>query len=315
MKYQPPAGKLGDAPYENGNLTAGLRGDIPPAAAIEHPMREIVHVIEFAGLTPAGDDLEQLRKAIVAIVDSMSGGGAPVNYLTLNQAAARLPIFPEVSAADGKINVYAPGGGSILVPAGVGIMHRGIAPYNTSDYAAPARTFVTAANRTYHLRWTPSGGFALRDLADPAYNPAVQAESSVVFDSAFDDMLVSRIVTNGLNEATITNLRNRTRLFHEVSFERTLGNSVSWAPLEDTAVTLNWARTPRFGQPLLRGLRSYGVNQGPAWGAGYGMLGMVYLRHAASSATRYGHPSIEYMYDDSSRNAGSAIIVEQFVAE
>lgn len=315
MKYQPPAGKLGDAPYENGNLAAGLRGDIPPAAAIEHPMREVVHVIEFAGLTPAGDDLEQLRKAIVAIFESMSGGGAPENYLTLNQAAARLPIYPEVSSLDGKIGVYAPAAGTILVPPGIAFMHRGIAPHNTSDYAAPARTFATVANKTYHLRWTPAGGFALRDLADPAYNPAVQAEGNATFDSAFDDMLVSRVVTNGLNEATVTNLRNRTRLFHEVSFECSLGNSTSWAALADTAVMLDWARTPRFGQPLLRGLRSYGVNQGPGWGSGYGMLGMVYLRHAAGSATRYGHPNIEFMYDDSSHNAGAAIIVEQFVAE
>ena len=315
MKYQPPAGKLGDAPYENGNLAAGIRGDIPPAAAIEHPMREIAHVIEFAGLAPSDADLEQLRKAIVAIFESMSGGGAPESYLTLNQAAARLPIFPEVSGVDGKINVYSPGGGSILVPTGAAFMHRGIAPYNTSDYGEPARTFATAANKTYHLRWTPVGGFALKDVAAPSYNAALLAEGNPAIDSAYDDMLVSRVVTNGLNEATITNLRNRTRLFHEVSFERTLGNSISWSALEDTAVTLNWARTPRFGQPLLGGLRSYAVNQGPNWGSGYGMLGMIYLRHAAGSATRYGHPNIEFMYDDSSHNAGSAIIVEQFVAE
>jgi hypothetical protein len=53
-----------DAPYINGNPSIGLAGSIPPAAAFEHPMREIVHMIEKSGLAPSEADLHQLLKAI-----------------------------------------------------------------------------------------------------------------------------------------------------------------------------------------------------------------------------------------------------------
>lgn len=65
MEYVPPYTSVDpDAPYINGNPATGTKGSIPPAAAFEHPMREIVHAIEQAGLTPDGDDLTQLWQAI-----------------------------------------------------------------------------------------------------------------------------------------------------------------------------------------------------------------------------------------------------------
>lgn len=72
MKYVAPYGAVDpDAPYINGNPATGTRGSIPPNAAFEHTMREIVEVIEYAGLTPDAEDLTQLRQAIVDLI----GGG------------------------------------------------------------------------------------------------------------------------------------------------------------------------------------------------------------------------------------------------
>ena len=57
-----------DAAYQNGNPSAGIPGSIVPAAAIEHPQRELLHVILKAGLTPDENTLTQLYEAIVKIV-------------------------------------------------------------------------------------------------------------------------------------------------------------------------------------------------------------------------------------------------------
>lgn len=69
MKYVPPLGSVdSDAAYQNGNPSAGVPGSIVPAAAIEHPQRELLHVILKAGLTPDENTLTQLYEAIVKIV-------------------------------------------------------------------------------------------------------------------------------------------------------------------------------------------------------------------------------------------------------
>ena len=65
MKYQPPYGLTDpNAPYINGNPAAGIEGSIPPAAAFEYPMREIVSLIANSNLTPSDADLLQLLKSV-----------------------------------------------------------------------------------------------------------------------------------------------------------------------------------------------------------------------------------------------------------
>lgn len=67
MQYVPPInGDVGDPnrSYVNANVSIGLQGSIPPAESVEHPMREIVNVIEDAGLVPDSEDLTQLSQAI-----------------------------------------------------------------------------------------------------------------------------------------------------------------------------------------------------------------------------------------------------------
>jgi hypothetical protein len=65
MRYVQPYGVSDpDAPYVNGDPTIGREGSIPPAAAIEHPMREVVAVIAKSGIRPNEEHLEQLAEGV-----------------------------------------------------------------------------------------------------------------------------------------------------------------------------------------------------------------------------------------------------------
>ncbi|WP_038384938.1 hypothetical protein [Bradyrhizobium elkanii] len=65
MKYNQPYGVSdANAPYVNGDPSIGRAGSIPPAASIEYPQREIVNLINAAGLTPDNADLAQLARGI-----------------------------------------------------------------------------------------------------------------------------------------------------------------------------------------------------------------------------------------------------------
>lgn len=71
-----------NASYVNGNPGTGTPGSIPPAAAFEHTMREIVQTIIDNGLTPTSADLEQLSKAIQAdLVNGVADTGTTNNIV------------------------------------------------------------------------------------------------------------------------------------------------------------------------------------------------------------------------------------------
>ncbi|MEO3997172.1 hypothetical protein [Mesorhizobium sp. CAU 1732] len=246
MRYTAPPGGDLDAPYIDGNRNAGIKGSVVPAAAVEHPQRELDHLIAFSGQTPDRTDLEQVRKAIESLISAATGGGDTSKFLLVSQARARLPIFPEILSADGRMNVTSPAAGTVLVPPTVAFQHRGIFPMSTSDYSEAQRSFATVANKTYHLRWTLADGFVLRDLANAGYNPAVAAETNERFDSSYDDMLIARVTTNGSNVATITNLANRNalafmQLIHGTDVKLGSQNGANFL----VSHAFNWARTPK----------------------------------------------------------------------
>jgi hypothetical protein len=65
VKYIAPYGVNDpDAPYHNGDPSLGRAGSIPPAAAFEHHMRELVHMISKCKLTPTDQDFYQLFKSV-----------------------------------------------------------------------------------------------------------------------------------------------------------------------------------------------------------------------------------------------------------
>jgi len=100
MRYVPPVGAIDPAaPYIDGNPSAGVKGSAVPAAAIEHPQREILAVIEAAGLEPNTEDLTQLRQAVWALID---GGVAAHEARTDNPhdvLAVQLPDLEQVVRA------------------------------------------------------------------------------------------------------------------------------------------------------------------------------------------------------------------------
>lgn len=82
MKYQAPYGVSNpDAPYINGDPTIGRQGSIPPAAAFEYPMREIVAVIDKSKMNPTDADLMQMAKAIRSQRMNYSEDSGGVNAL------------------------------------------------------------------------------------------------------------------------------------------------------------------------------------------------------------------------------------------
>lgn len=95
MQYVPPVGGAADDPHVTGNRVTGVEGTEVPGEAIEHPQREIVHVIKQAGLKPSGTVLTQLHQAILALSPGVPASTiiwvplltAPSGYFKANGAA------------------------------------------------------------------------------------------------------------------------------------------------------------------------------------------------------------------------------------
>lgn len=65
MKYVQPWGISDpDASYINGDPSIARKGSIPPAAAFEHPMRELVEIIDKSFMVPSESDLGQVSKGV-----------------------------------------------------------------------------------------------------------------------------------------------------------------------------------------------------------------------------------------------------------
>lgn len=64
MLYNPPTGGASNDPYIGKNVAAGIQGSTIPPAAVEYPQREIVAVIDAAGMSRTNADLQQMLKAI-----------------------------------------------------------------------------------------------------------------------------------------------------------------------------------------------------------------------------------------------------------
>lgn len=221
---------------------------------------ELGDLVNYAGVAPSDVDNTTVRQAVLALIASATGG-TPVGYILMDQARARLPIYPEILTAGGTITVVVPSAGNVRLPGGIDFLHRGIFPVTTSQ-----TDFPTDPSKTYHMRWDPTNGFRLRDLANVGYNPSTLAETDMGFDSTFDDLLIARVITNSSNVATITNLVNKNRMTYEFAKSGS-GTVVSTGTGFDgvnyaESFSYNFARTPMVmitgfaGQtlfPLLQG--------------------------------------------------------------
>lgn len=202
---------------------------------------ELGNLITHAGLTPTDDRFTQVREAVLAMIAAATGGGDPSAYLLLSQARARLPIFPETQTVDNKLGVTTLSAGTVRVPGGVTVLHRGVFPIVTAQ-----QDFATDASKTYHVRQASDGTFTLKDLASGVYNAGSDPETDPAFDSTYDDVLHARVVTNSSNIATITNLRNASRLIGTATNAAAMTNNPSANSANRTAVDVfDLARTPQ----------------------------------------------------------------------
>lgn len=212
---------------------------------------ELANLILFTGLTPTDTDMSQVRKAIQAMIAAATGGGDTSTYLLMTQARARLPIFAEWQTGDGTVNITSPANGIVRLPGGIDLIHRGIYTVTTVQ-----TDFNTAVSKTYHLRWNPTDGFTLKDLANLTYNPTSAAETDAGFDSRYDDVLVARIVTNAGNVPTITNLVNKHSLVKiglaAKSVTRTPSTPQGGLVVGFDNIPLLWARTPQIAMTAQR---------------------------------------------------------------
>jgi hypothetical protein len=96
VRYHQPFGVSDpDAGYINGNTATGVRGSIPPAAAIEYPQREIVAAISGCGLTPSDTNTQlfwALQLAdVMNVLKKGTNGGTPTQW---SMSCPALPIMP-----------------------------------------------------------------------------------------------------------------------------------------------------------------------------------------------------------------------------
>lgn len=186
-----------------------------------------------AGLTRYATTAEAAARTINNAAVTPLGLGALFDLL-LNQ-----PIFPEV-AGNGLFTVTSPGAGTVRVAAGTSWTIRGAFTYTSAQ-----TDLATVANKTYHLRWDRTNGFALYDLANGAYNPSAVPEADPTFDTSYDSMLVARVITNGANAAAITPLVNKNVLSFTAVKSTMETKSGGWPGLPQITGNMNWARTPQ----------------------------------------------------------------------
>lgn len=224
------------------NCTPGARdGTAVEAAWLNGVLMQIRQAVRGMGITEDNADDDMLLKAIQAA----AAGLVPEAALL-----ASLPVHALVGAA-GTL-AYTSGAGTIIVSTGQSITRRGFKVYALDNLSLANRTFVTLANKTYHLRWYapgigratpaaswPYGRLYLEDIADLTYNPSALAEANSAFDSTYDSLILARVVTDGANALTVTALLNQPRLTGIFSRASTKPGTVY-----TTTHTFNWSRVP-----------------------------------------------------------------------
>jgi hypothetical protein len=245
MQYQAPIGASDpDQPYIDGNASTGTEGSPVPAAAIEHPMREIINAIVAGGEEPDETKQDQLATVIAKLLSKAVDLSA-------------MPLYPEIMTADNRLRITDLIG-SIEINSSQSWLIRGAELRNTDEYSVIERTFNYEENKTYHLRWNKSEGFVLKDLDDSLYNIAAKPETDMNFDSSYDDMLIARVITDETNSATITKLINVNDLQLSATVQESAsirtGATGGW--IWQTSIALEWSRTPLFVMAQM----GFGVN-------------------------------------------------------
>jgi len=118
VKYVQPYG-ISDpnASYINGDPSIARQGSIPPAAAFENPMRELVHIITDSNLVPSDTDLEQCAKGMRSQFMNYCIDTGSVNTLSV---ALSPPIGAYTFGLPLRVRVANTNTGSTTIDAGAG---------------------------------------------------------------------------------------------------------------------------------------------------------------------------------------------------
>lgn len=143
MKYIQPVGGAASDPYVDANPSGGIEGSPVPAAAIEHPQRELVALLVDAGIAPTDADLTQVTKAVRTLIQRQSsvvvaaGGTADALVGAYSPAVTTLSngmvLYIRASAANtSSTPTFTPNNG---VVAAKGIVKMNGAPLAPADIA------------------------------------------------------------------------------------------------------------------------------------------------------------------------------------
>lgn len=210
-------------------------------AVVDHSGAALVGSEFFESLCFLLYDEMNTRFVLVPWSNSKSfgtGGGGGGSY-------DKLPVYPEVTTNNSFLTVNIISAGTLEIATSQIILHRGSVEHDTASYSVSERQLTTVGNKTYHIRWSPTGKFKIKDLADSGYNPSSLNDNDPIFDSSYDDMLVAKVVTDGSNTATVTKLKNKHKLVVEAMVELiNTGNDGQNTAYGQLILTYNWARTP-----------------------------------------------------------------------
>lgn len=139
MKYQAPYGSTDpNASYVDRNTPGAVAGSKVPAAAIEHPQREIANVITKAGLTASADDLLQLAKVIRSL---------RLNHVPATLAGSALTVTLDPAPAsydDIRVLWVVPGAANAAGAMTININGLGAVPVTVDGGDPPAAAFKAA---------------------------------------------------------------------------------------------------------------------------------------------------------------------------
>lgn len=215
MKYVAPLNgdqSNADRPYVDANPATGIEGSIPSAAAIEHPMREIVEVIKSAGLEPDETNLKQLKTAIekmsrlevnsaiaravpAGVCVPFGGEKAPAGWLSCNGAAVSRTAYAQLFDAIGTIYGEGDGSSTFNLPDMRGEFLRGLDEGRGVDVGRVIGSYQAGTKICGEGDPAQSAGFNAHTIhnitdvyADPVYETSF--DKRIEYDTMTDQQVV-----------------------------------------------------------------------------------------------------------------------------
>lgn len=233
MKYIPPLnGDTSNAnrPWIDADPANGVEGSIPGASAFEHPLREMVALIQGSGFTPSESDLQQVVRSVRSQkLNYASAGGtanaltvtlspAPASYASLEGMPFRIKIASTNTADAPTFNVNTLGAIPAVTPKGATLKVGDLPAGAILDFicTGTAMMLVGPAVSDYRQRLSgdltlyvsPSGndandgltvGSAVRqiqraiDLSNNVYDTAGKTVSVVIADGNYSGISADRM--------------------------------------------------------------------------------------------------------------------------